>query len=119
VRSVRIFERPATPDVEVITTGPLPAKTTSQGSPAVEEQRLVQGSTFRGSGGHYSLLGAQHLIDEALKNNRLARGGGGLAPAWENVYAGEGAFFPTAVVGLFAEPQQDRDRRRFHVGLGG
>jgi outer membrane protein TolC len=95
------FERPATPDVEGYTTGPLPAKTTSAGVTGGEEQRLVQGLDIPGQWWtlfHSSALNT--LIDEALKNNpTLPAAEAALRQAWENVYAGEGAFFPTAVVG--------------------
>jgi NodT family efflux transporter outer membrane factor (OMF) lipoprotein len=95
------FERPAAPDVEGYTPGPLPTKTASAGVTGGEEQRLVQGLDIPGQWWtlfHSPALNT--LIDEALKNNpTLPAAEAALRQAWENVYAGEGAFFPTAVVG--------------------
>ena len=95
------FERPAAPDVEGYTPGPLPTKTASAGVTGGEEQRLVQGLDIPGQWWtlfHSSALNT--LIDEALKNNpTLPAAEATLRQAWENVYAAQGAFFPTAVVG--------------------
>jgi NodT family efflux transporter outer membrane factor (OMF) lipoprotein len=95
------FERPAAPDVEGYTPSPLPTKTASAGVTGGEEQRLVQGLDIPGQWWtlfHSPALNT--LIDEALKNNpTLPAAEAALRQAWENVYAGEGAFFPTAVVG--------------------
>ena len=95
------FERPAAPDVEGYTPSPLLTKTASAGVTGGEEQRLVQGLDIPGQWWtlfHSSALNT--LIDEALKNNpTLPAAEAALRQAWENVYAGEGAFFPTAVVG--------------------
>src|SRR5690348_9673512 len=94
------FERPAAPDVEGYTPGPLPAKTASAGVTGGEEQRFVQGVDIPGQWWtlfHSSALNT--LIDEALKNNpTLPAAEAALRQAWENVYAAQGAFFPTAVV---------------------
>jgi NodT family efflux transporter outer membrane factor (OMF) lipoprotein len=95
------FERPAAPDVEGYTPAPLSAKTASAGVTGGEEQRLVQGLDIPGQWWtlfHSSALNT--LIDEALKNNpTLPTAEAALRQAWENVYAAQGAFFPTAVVG--------------------
>ena len=95
------FERPAAPDVEGYTPGPLPTKTASAGVTGGEEQRLVQGLDIPGQWWtlfHSPALNT--LIDEALKNNpTLPAAEAALRQAWENVYAAQGAFFPTAVVG--------------------
>jgi NodT family efflux transporter outer membrane factor (OMF) lipoprotein len=95
------FERAAAPDVEGYTPGPLPAKTASAGVTGGEEQRFVQDLDIPGQWWtlfHSSALNI--LIDEALKNNpTLPAAEAALRQAWENVYAAQGAFFPTAVVG--------------------
>ena len=95
------FERPAAPDVEGYTPGPLPTKTASAGVTGGEEQRLVQGLDIPGQWCtlfHSPALNT--LIDEALKNNpTLPAAEAALRQAWENVYAAQEAFFPTAVVG--------------------
>jgi NodT family efflux transporter outer membrane factor (OMF) lipoprotein len=95
------FERPAAPDVEGYTRGPLPTKTASAGVTGGEEQRLVQGLDIPGQ--WWTLFHSRALntlIDEALKNNpTLPAAEAALRQAWENVYAAQGAFFPTAVVG--------------------
>jgi len=95
------FERPAAPDVEGYTTAPLSAKTVSAGITGGEEQRFVQDLDIPGQWWtlfHSSALNT--LIDEALKNNpTLPAAEAALRQAWENVYAAQGAFFPTAVVG--------------------
>jgi NodT family efflux transporter outer membrane factor (OMF) lipoprotein len=95
------FEPPAAPDVEGYTLAPLSAKTASAGVTGGEEQRLVQGLDIPGQWWtlfHSSALNT--LIDEALKNNpTFSAAEAALRQAWENVYAAQGAFFPTAVVG--------------------
>jgi NodT family efflux transporter outer membrane factor (OMF) lipoprotein len=94
------FERPAAPDVEGYTPGPLPGKTVSAEVAGGEEQRLVQGLDIPGQ--WWTLFRSEALnalIEQALKNNpTLPAAEAALRLAWENVYAGEGAFFPTAVV---------------------
>src|ERR1700738_3390386 len=95
------FERPAAPDVEGYAREPLPAETAKADIAGGETQRLVQGLDIPGQWWtlfHSSALNT--LIEEALKNNpTLPAAEAALRQAWENVYAGEGAFFPTAVVG--------------------
>jgi NodT family efflux transporter outer membrane factor (OMF) lipoprotein len=74
------FERPAAPDVGGYTSAPLDIP-----------------------GQWWTLFHSEALntlIEEALKNNpTLPAAEAALRQAWENVYAAEGAFFPTAVVG--------------------
>jgi NodT family efflux transporter outer membrane factor (OMF) lipoprotein len=95
------FERPAAPDVEGFTSSPLPGKTASTEIAGGEAQRFVQGLDIPGQWWtlfHSEALNA--LIEQALKNNpTLPAAEAALRQAWENVYAEQGAFFPTAVVG--------------------
>jgi NodT family efflux transporter outer membrane factor (OMF) lipoprotein len=95
------FERPAAPDVEGYTPSPLSSKTASAAVTGGEEQRFVQGLDIPGQ--WWTLFHSEPLntlIDQALKNNpTLPAAEAALRQAWENVYAAEGAFFPTAVVG--------------------
>ena len=94
------FESPAAPDVEGFTSSPLPAKTVSTEVAGGEAQRLVRDLDIPGQWWtlfHCEALNA--LIEEALKNNpTLPAAEAALRQAWENVYAEQGAFFPTAVV---------------------
>ena len=94
------FERPAAPDVEGYTPAALPAQTVSAELTGGEAQRFVQGLDIPGQWWalfHSEALNA--LIQEAVKNNpTLPAAEAALRQAWENVYAEEGAFFPTAVV---------------------
>jgi NodT family efflux transporter outer membrane factor (OMF) lipoprotein len=96
------FERPAAPDVEGYAPGPLSAKTTSADVAGGEEQRFVQSLDIPGQ--WWTLYRSQPLnalIEQALKNNpTLPAAEAVLRQAWENVYAAEGAFFPTAVAGF-------------------
>ncbi len=91
------FERPAAPDVEGYTAGQLPAETASAEVTGGAEQRFVQGLDIPGQWWtlfHSEALNA--LIEEALKNNpTLPAAEAALREAWENVYAEQGAFFPT------------------------
>ncbi len=95
------FERPAAPDVEGYSREPLAAKTTSAGITGGEEQRFVQDLDIPGQWWtlfHSEALNA--LIEQALRNNpTLPAAEAALRLAWENVYAGQGAFFPTVVAG--------------------
>jgi NodT family efflux transporter outer membrane factor (OMF) lipoprotein len=94
------FERPAAPEVDGYTSTPLAQQTASADVKGGEAQRFVQGLDIPGQWWtlfHSSALNT--LIEEALKNNpTLPAAEAALRQAWENVYAGEGAFFPTAVV---------------------
>jgi NodT family efflux transporter outer membrane factor (OMF) lipoprotein len=93
------FERPAAPDVEGYSKDPLPAKTASATVAGGQEQQFFQGLDLPGQWWtlfHSEALNA--LIEQALKNNpTLPAAEAALRQAWENVYAAEGAFFPTAV----------------------
>jgi NodT family efflux transporter outer membrane factor (OMF) lipoprotein len=94
------FESPAAPDVEGFTSSPLPGKTVSTEAAGGEAQRLVRDLDIPGQWWtlfHSEALNA--LIEQALKNNpTLPAAEAALRQAWENVYAEQGAFFPTAVV---------------------
>jgi hypothetical protein len=65
-----------------------------------EAQRFIQNLDIPGQWWtlfHSEALNA--MVEQALKNNpTLPAAEAALRLAWENVYAGEGAFFPTAVV---------------------
>ncbi len=95
------FERPAAPEVEGYAREPLPAETAKADVAGGETQRFMQGLDIPGQWWtlfHSEALNA--LIDQALKNNpTLPAAEAALRQAWENVYAAQGAFFPTAVVG--------------------
>ena len=93
------FERPAAPDVSGYTPEPLPQQTSATDVMGGEAQRFVQALDIPGQWWtlfHSEALNA--LIEQALKNNpTLPAAEAALRQAWENVYAAEGAFFPTAV----------------------
>jgi NodT family efflux transporter outer membrane factor (OMF) lipoprotein len=95
------FEQPAAPDVTGYTPQPLAEQTSSADIKGGEAQRFAQGLDIPGQWWtlfHSEPLNA--LIEQALKNNpTLPAAEAALRQAWENVYAAEGAFFPTAVVG--------------------
>jgi NodT family efflux transporter outer membrane factor (OMF) lipoprotein len=94
------FERPAAPDVTGYTSLPLAQQTASSDVAGGETQHFVQGLDIPGQWWtlfHSSALNT--LIEEALRNNpTLPAAEAALRQAWENVYAAQGAFFPTAVV---------------------
>jgi NodT family efflux transporter outer membrane factor (OMF) lipoprotein len=93
------FERPAAPDVEGYTAEPLARQTSAADVAGGEAQHLVRDMDIPGQWWtlfHSPALNA--LIEQALKNNpTLPAAEAALRQAWENVYAAEGAFFPTAV----------------------
>ena len=95
------FERPPAPEVEGYAREPLPAETANADIAGGETQRFVQGLDIPGQWWtlfHSEALNA--LIEQALKNNpTLPAAEAALRLAWENVYVGQGAFFPTAVAG--------------------
>jgi len=95
------FERPAAPDVGGYTSAPLAQQTASAEVKGGEAQHFVQALDIPGQ--WWTLFHSEALntlIEEALKNNpTLPAAEAALRQAWENVYAAEGAFFPTAVVG--------------------
>jgi NodT family efflux transporter outer membrane factor (OMF) lipoprotein len=94
------FERPAAPEVGGYTSAPLAQQTASADVKGGEAQHFVQALDIPGQWWilfHSAALNS--LIEEALKNNpTLPAAEAALRQAWENVYAAEGAFFPTAVV---------------------
>jgi NodT family efflux transporter outer membrane factor (OMF) lipoprotein len=91
------FERPAAPDVKGYTKEPFPTNTATAEVAAGEEQRFVKDLDIPGQWWtlfHSEALNA--LIQQALKNNpSLPAAEAALRQAWENVYAAQGAFFPT------------------------
>jgi NodT family efflux transporter outer membrane factor (OMF) lipoprotein len=93
------FERPAAPNVGGYTSAPLASQTASLDVAGGEIQRFVQGLDIPGQWWtlfHSSALNT--MIEEALKNNpTLPSAEAALRQAWENVYAQQGAFFPTVV----------------------
>jgi NodT family efflux transporter outer membrane factor (OMF) lipoprotein len=93
------FEGPAAPDVTGYTSSPLREQTASSEVAGGEPQRFVQGLDIPGQWWtlfHSPALNT--LIEEALKNNpTLPAAEAALRQAWENVYAQQGAFFPTVV----------------------
>src|ERR1700719_4481069 len=95
------FQQPAAPDVTGYAPQPLAKQTSSADVKGGEAQRLVQNLDIPGQWWtlfHSEALNA--LIEQALKNNpTLPAAEAALRLAWENVYAGQGAFFPTAVAG--------------------
>ena len=94
------FERPAPPGVTGYTSAPLAEQTASAEVKGGEAQQFVQALDIPGQ--WWTLFHSEALntlIDEALKNNpTLPAAEAALRQAWENVYAAQGAFFPTAVV---------------------
>ena len=91
------FERPAAPDVTGYTSAPLAQQTASAGVAGGEAQRFVQALDIPGQ--WWTLFHSEALntlIEQALKNNpTLPAAEAALRQAWENVYAQQGAFFPT------------------------
>jgi NodT family efflux transporter outer membrane factor (OMF) lipoprotein len=98
------FEPPAAPDVTGYTPQPLAEQTSSADVKGGAAQRFVQGMDIPGQWWtlfHSAALNA--LIEQALKDNpTLPTAEAALRQAWENVYVGEGAFFPTAVASYSA-----------------
>jgi len=94
------FERPRAPDVPGYTPEALPGQTTATDVKGGEAQRFVQGLDIPGQWWtlfHSAALNS--LVEQALENNpTLPTAEAALRQAWENVYAAQGAFFPTAVV---------------------
>ena len=94
------FEQPAAPDVTGYTSQPLPEQTSAADVKGGEAQRFVQDLDIPGQ--WWTLFHSEPLntlVQQALENNpTLPAADAALRQAWENVYAAEGAFFPTAVV---------------------
>src|ERR1700731_4301567 len=95
------FTRPAAPDVDRYTAEPLAQQTSSADVAGGAAQRFVQGLDIPGQWWtlfHSEALNA--LIEQARRNNpTVPAAEAALRLAWENVYAGQGAFFPTAIAG--------------------
>ncbi len=91
------FHRPATPGVDRYTTDPLPARTTSAEGKGGEAQAFLQDADIPGE--WWTLFHSKalnELIEQALKANPdLEAAQAALRGAWENVYAQQGAFFPS------------------------
>jgi NodT family efflux transporter outer membrane factor (OMF) lipoprotein len=96
------FERPVGPDVTGYTSAPLAQQTASSDVQGGDTQHFVQGLDIPGQWWtlfHSAALNT--LIDEALRNNpTLPAAEAALRQAWENVYAQQGAFFPTVTAGF-------------------
>ena len=94
------FERPAAPEVTGYTSAPLAQQTASSDIQGGETQHFVQELDIPGQWWTlFRSAALNSLIEEALKNNpTLPAAEAALRQAWENVYAAQGAFFPTAVV---------------------
>ena len=91
------FQRPAPPNVDSYMPQPLPAQTAAVGVKGGEAQRFVQDMDIPGQ--WWTLFRSKplnDLIDQALKANPdLEAAQAALRVAWENVYAQQGAFFPS------------------------
>lgn len=91
------FEHPAAPEVTGYTKDKLPAKTASTDVQGGEAQNYVQGLDIPGQ--WWTLFRSQplnRLIEQAMRNNPdLDAARAALLAANENVYAGQGALFPT------------------------
>jgi NodT family efflux transporter outer membrane factor (OMF) lipoprotein len=91
------FQRPAAPKVDRYTSEPLPAKTAEVEVHGGEAQAFLQDKDIPGQ--WWTLFQSKplnDLIDQALKTNPdLEAAQAALRVAWENVYAQEGAFFPS------------------------
>ncbi len=91
------FQRPTAPKVDRYTPQPLPAQTASVDVKGGEAQHFVQDMDIPGQ--WWMLFHSKplnDLIDQALKANPdLQAAQAALRGAWENVYAQQGAFFPS------------------------
>ncbi|HUI44480.1 MAG TPA: efflux transporter outer membrane subunit [Nitrospirota bacterium] len=91
------FQRPTAPTVDRYTQQLLPAQTASVEVKGGEAQRFVQNMDIPGQ--WWTLFHSKplnELISQALKSNPdLEAAQAALRGAWENVYAQQGAFFPS------------------------
>ncbi|MGD0886111.1 MAG: efflux transporter outer membrane subunit [Thermodesulfovibrionales bacterium] len=91
------YHRPTTPDVDRYTPQPLPAQTASVEVKGGEAQRFVQDMDIPGQ--WWTLFHSKplnDLIEQTLKANPdLEAAQAALRVAWENVYAQQGALFPS------------------------
>ncbi len=96
------FVRPVAPEATGYTPEPLPAQTTASDIAGGEAQRFVQDQDIPGQ--WWTLFHSEPLnglIEQALKANpNLQAAQAALREAQENVYATEGAFFPTVSGGV-------------------
>jgi NodT family efflux transporter outer membrane factor (OMF) lipoprotein len=94
------FERPAAPHVSGYTATPLPAQTSAADVRGGDAQRFVRSLDIPGQ--WWSLFHSpalNQMVEDAIKNNpTLPAAEAALRQAWENVYAEQGAFFPTVDV---------------------
>jgi outer membrane protein TolC len=90
------FERPAAPQVSGYTSAPLARQTASSDVTGGEAQRFVQGLDILGQWWTlFHSVALNTLVEDTLQNNpTLPAEEGALRQARENVYAGQGAFFP-------------------------
>jgi NodT family efflux transporter outer membrane factor (OMF) lipoprotein len=91
------FERPAAPDVPGYTSAPLAQQTASADVKGGEAQHFMQALDIPGQWWTlFHSMALNTMIEQALKNNpTLPAAEAALRQAWENVYAQQGAFFPT------------------------
>ena len=102
------FQRPVAPNVDRYTQQPLPALTASVDVKGGEAQRFMQGMDILGQ--WWTLFHSKplnDLIEQALKvNPDLEAAQAALRGAWENVYAQQGAFFPSVDASFNSTRQQ-------------
>jgi NodT family efflux transporter outer membrane factor (OMF) lipoprotein len=98
------FKRPDLPASAGYTKEKMPVETASAPSAGGAAQRFVDGLDIPGE--WWTLFRSpplNRLVEEALKANpSLAAAQASLREAWENVYAGQGALFPTAAANFSA-----------------
>jgi NodT family efflux transporter outer membrane factor (OMF) lipoprotein len=96
------FERPPAPEVEGYAREPLAPGTAKVEIAGGATQRFVRGLDIPGQ--WWTLFHSEALntlIEQALNNNpTLPAAEAALRQAWENVYAQQGAFFPTVTAGF-------------------
>lgn len=102
------FLRPAPPAVSGYAKTPLPKQTASADVAGGAAQRFIKGRDIPGAWWKlYRSTALDRLIAEALKSNpNLDAAQAALREAQENVYAGEGALFPTVSVNGSATREQ-------------
>ncbi len=102
------FQRPVAPGVAGYTPEPLPEQTATVEVHGGEAQRLVQEMDIPGQ--WWALFQSKPLsdmIEQAIKTNPdLESAKAALRGAWENVYAQEGAFYPSVSAGYSASRQE-------------
>jgi NodT family efflux transporter outer membrane factor (OMF) lipoprotein len=102
------FQRPAAPKVERYTPRSLPEQTESADIHGGEAQRFLQDRDIPGQ--WWTLFHSKplnDLIEQALRHNPdLESAQAALREAWQNVYAQEGAFFPSIDANYTASRQK-------------